>query len=127
MPKIKIYRVTENEEEIQVQGFYRMNTRKNTRMRAAMLKGLGQGTGAEERTGVGSGGGAFLWWTAARCGLLRLRWWRAAGGGSSASPGARDGLKEESERERARGWHSEGDGGLARPIYRLGWPANGAD
>ena len=73
MPKIKIYRVTENEEEIQVQGFYRMNTRKNTRMRAAMLKGLGQGAGAEERTGVGSGGGAFLRWTAARRGLLRLR------------------------------------------------------
>ena len=42
MPKLKIYRVTENEEEIQLHGFYRMNARKNTRMKVAMLKGLRQ-------------------------------------------------------------------------------------
>ena len=100
MPKLKIYRVTENKEKIQLHGFYRMNTRKNTRMKVAMLKWLRQGVCAEEHTGICSGGGAFLRWMAARRGLLRLRWRRAAGGGSSASPGARGGLEEKSERER---------------------------
>ena len=58
-PSLKIYKVTKKEKEIQPQGFYRKNMRKNTHIEDAMLRGPSRGFGADERTGVSSGGGAF--------------------------------------------------------------------
>ena len=76
-----------------------------------MLRLLGRSIDAEGLTDDFSGGGALLRCAVARrvVGLLRRR--RMAGGGASSSLGARCVLGEESERERAREWHGEEEGG----------------
>ena len=48
------------------------------------------------------------------------------GGGVWSSLGTQCGLGEDSERESGE-WHSGEVGDPPGPIYRCGWPANGAD
>ena len=85
------------------------------------------GLGADGLTGGCSGGGACSPVDGGAVCQASAPATACGGGGVCSSLGAQCGLGEESERERAREWHSEEEGGLPGPIYRQGWPADGAD
>ena len=108
--------------------FYRKNMRKNTRAEDAMLRWISRGLGADGLTGVCSGGGACSLVDGGAVRQASAPATSCGGGGMSSSLGAQCGLGEESERERESDeWHSGEVGDPPGPIYRCGWPANGAD
>ena len=112
----KIYKFAEKQKEIQPQGFYRKNARRlNAHDRIGMRMNLPVCcSGGGVRSPVNGGAVRPVSAPVTACG----------GGGVWSFLGAQYGLREQSERE-SKEWHSGGD--PPWPIYRYGWPANGAD